>query len=362
RLPKVEKKFNEVRDYIVDMLILERAEPYVTQKLAKFRDSSKIEIIYPIFDTDEGEETNFVKATNLPAPTSKCLVYPTVVKVNDESIDEQEMLFFLIGRFGQSVLQELVENSAISQQGPSLNVSVDKDEPQKILNKTYGAEKIKTLENAFNMDHVKAAILREILAKKVFLKKKEQLMAETGIEVTDADAKSYYDKNQKKWDIPERVRFSILVTDTESSMDSALDEMRKGASFNDVAIKYSVDKVTREKGGDIGTLWPRGLFFGPFTELEDKIFALKIGDVSEVIFIQDRFYVVKLTEKVPAEIQAFDDVKEDIIEQMVASLVYPELQAWLTKLGNSIKIDMKYPIFEMETELTMKAKDKLNLE
>lgn len=361
RLQKVEKKFKEVGDYIGHLLALEEVDPFVKEKLAEYRDTAKIEVIYPIFETHDDAKKNFVKVETLTQPIHKCLVYPTVVEVNGEEISEQEMLFFLIGRHGQEMLQELIENMAISQRAESLGVEVDRNEPGKMLASTYSAEKIKTLENAFDMDKVRDAIYRELLAKKVFIKKRDVLVAEVGVDVTDDIAKKYYDNNKQRWQIPERVRFSIIVTDTEGDMKSALSEIQNGASFEATARKYSIDEVTKDEGGDIGTLWPRGLFVGPFTELEDKIFDLQTNDTSEMMFIQDRFYVVKLTERVAKEEQSFETVKDDIIESMNNVRVYPMLQDWLTELGNEIEIDVKYPIFDLETEITMKAMETMSL-
>lgn len=361
RLEKVEKKFKEVSDYIVHLLALEAVDPFVKEKLAEYRDTATIEVIYPIFETNDDAQKNFVKVNKLTQPLHKCLVYPTVVKVNGEEISEQEMLFFLIGRHGQEILQELIENMTISQMAEPLGVEVDRDEPQKMLASTYGEEKIQTLENSFDMDKVRDAIYRELLAKKVFIKKRDLLAEEVGVDVTEDMAKKYYDNNKQRWQIPERVRFSIIVTDTEGDMKSVLSEIQSGAPFADTARKYSIDEVTKDDGGDIGTLWPRGLFVGPFTELEDKIFSLEINDTSKMMFIQDRFYVVKLTEKVAKEEQSFDTVKDDIIESMNNVRVYPMLQEWLTQLGNAIEIDVKYPIFDLETEITMKSMETMSL-
>lgn len=361
RLLKVEKKFNEVKTYVEDKLIADKADPFMKEALSKYRDESLIEVIYPVFDTSDKDSATFKKVSTLPAPVGKCLIYPQVVKVNGEEINEDEMLFFLIGRYGHDVLQELIENLAISQQADSIGVDRTDLDPSEVLKKTYSEEKLKTLENSFDMNQVREAIMRELVARKTILRKKEVIKAEVGISTAESEAKKYFDKNKEQWQIPERVRFSIIVTEKEPAMKSAISEISAGGLFEDAAKKYSIDELTKNDGGDIGTLWPRGLFVGPFTQLEDTIFSLEPGKMSDMMFIQDRFYLVKLSEKLPREEKTFDDVKDEIIETMDNVKIYPLLQQWLSQIGENAKIDIKYPIFDVASELSIKASEKLGI-
>lgn len=348
KLPEVEKKFPEVESYIEGFLKMRMVEPYVDEALRDLRQNAKIEILYPVFDLDESELYGFTKVEKLPQAFEPCLIYPTVVRVNDEPITEQEMLFFLLIGSGQSVLQELIGDAAVSQSASELGVTVDSTEPDNVLNQTFGVDKVKDLEKTFDMDKIRHAIKREILARKAVHKMKEHLVKENEITVSDDDALRWYNNNVQRYHIPERVRFSIIVNDKEGDINKAYEEIKSGKDFGEVAMRYSIDDKTKDDGGDIGTLWPKGIFYGPFTELEDKIFALKKGEVSEIIFIQDRFYLVEVSEKVPAEIIDFEDVKEEIQELLVFYQVYPHLQNWLNSITNDIQLDVKYPVFKID--------------
>jgi foldase protein PrsA len=351
KLPKVDKKFNEVEQYIEGMLESELVEPYLEEELTKYREQSKIEILYPVFDVDESQQKGFSKVANLSPASGKYLIYPDVVKVNNENITEQEMLFFLIIGKGQEVLQELIGDMAISQQAKTMGISVDLAEADRILMDTFGKTKIENLEKSFDMVKVKNAIAREILAKNTVLKKKDELISEFKISVSESDALKWYENNPQRYSVPERVRFSILVTDKEDTINTAIREIQSGSDFASTVKKYSIDEKTKDAGGDIGTLWPRGIFFGPFIELEDKIFSLKINEISDKIFIQDRFYLVKLTEKKAEEKVPFAEVKEEITNLLTYYQVYPLLQDWLTEISNGIELDVKYPVFEVEKEI-----------
>jgi len=353
RFPAEEKKFNEVKSYIVDELTIKKVEPILQKQLDSLRDKSKIEVYYPIFDTSNEKETGFTKVLNPPASTTQCLIYPIVVKVNNETISEDEMIFFLMGRYGQELLQELIENMVLYQQAKQLGVEVDKNEPKKILEDTYTPEKLAALEKAFDMNVVRNAIHRELMARKGFVEKKNMLVKESGISVSESNAKKYFDANKDKWVIPERARFSIIVTEREDDAKEAAQQIKNGKTFEEIAKKYSIDKATVDSGGDIGTLWPRGLFVGPFVPLEDKIFEMNVSEMCDPIFIEDRFYIVKVTEKKPREEKQFDEVKETIINSIIYTQVSPLLDQWLDEIRKDVKIDFKYPIFDVEKEIAI---------
>jgi len=354
RAPALEKKFNEVKDYIVDTMTAEKVAPFMKERLGKLRDDSKTEIYYPIFDIDNKTEKGFVKVDKLPPPTGKYIVYPIVVKVNGTPIYEQEMIFKLLSeQYGEKLLQELIENMIFYQQAKQMGVTIEKDAAQKVLENTYGADKLASLEKSFDMDKVRTAIERELMGRKALVEKKDQLVKEKGISIPEADARKFYDGNKDRYIIPERVRFSIIVTEKQDDAQTAENEIKGGSSFADVAKKYSIDRMTIDNGGDIGTMWPRGMFEGPFVELEDKIFALNVDQVSDPIFIQDRFYIVKLTEKASKDEKSFDDVKDSIINNMVYVRVYPFLSTWLDELSSSVKLNMAYPIFGSEEKVEL---------
>lgn len=72
-------------------------------------------------------------------------------------------------------------------------------------------------------------------------------------------------------------------------------QMREGKSFAELAKLYSEDKNTKDKGGDLGFLTaylPTG-----FYELENAMYNLNPGEVSEPIKTKLGYHLVKVTEK-----------------------------------------------------------------
>src|SRR5207245_2093617 len=84
----------------------------------------------------------------------------------------------------------------------------------------------------------------------------------------------------------------------EAKAKDLLDQIRKDASFEEVAKKNS-DGPTAAQGGDLGE-FKRGVLS---KELEDKTFAMKPGEVSDVIRTKQGFVILKVTEHAQAGIQ-----------------------------------------------------------
>ena len=50
------------------------------------------------------------------------------------------------------------------------------------------------------------------------------------------------------------------------------------------------------------------------------------------------------------------------MNSMISVKVYPIMQEWLTQLGEGIDIEIVYPIFDLESEITMKVMETMNLD
>jgi TonB family protein len=81
------------------------------------------------------------------------------------------------------------------------------------------------------------------------------------------------------------------LADAEHKAQSAREAIRQGAKFEDIAKKYS-DGPSAIDGGALGA-FKRGQL--P-KQIEDKVFVMKVGDVSDVIRTKQGFAVLQVTE------------------------------------------------------------------
>jgi peptidyl-prolyl cis-trans isomerase SurA len=122
----------------------------------------------------------------------------------------------------------------------------------------------------------------------------------------------------------------------ESKANDLLKQIRGGASFDDVAKKNSAGPSARQ-GGDLG-VFKRGTLA---KELEDKTFAMKAGEVTDVIRTKPGYVIFKITEHQMAGIPPLKDVEPKIMDALYYEKLQPALRAYMTKLREEAYIDVK---------------------
>jgi peptidyl-prolyl cis-trans isomerase SurA len=129
---------------------------------------------------------------------------------------------------------------------------------------------------------------------------------------------------------------AAALTVAEAKANDLLKQIRGGASFEDVAKKNS-DGPSASQGGDLG-VFKRGSLA---KELEDKTFAMKAGDVTDVIRTKQGYVILKVTGHQVAGIPALKDVEPRIQDALYYQQLQPALRAYLTKLRENAYIDIK---------------------
>ncbi|MEN3332884.1 MAG: foldase protein PrsA [Blastocatellia bacterium] len=126
-----------------------------------------------------------------------------------------------------------------------------------------------------------------------------------------------------------------------------LSQLRRGANFAELARRYSDDPGTRERGGDLGrftrdTHTPR---------FDAAAFALKPGQLSQVVETDYGFHVIKVAEHQPERARRFDEVRAQIDQQLLARKRAERLTSWLEARRRSanVLINHSYSAGQVET-------------
>src|SRR6202035_5813801 len=122
----------------------------------------------------------------------------------------------------------------------------------------------------------------------------------------------------------------------EAKANDLLKQIRAGASFEDIAKKNS-DGPSAAQGGDLGG-FKRGTLA---KELEDRTFAMKTGEVADVIRTKQGYVILKVTSHQMAGIPPLKDIEPKIQDALYYQKLQPALRAYLTKLREEAYIDIK---------------------
>ena len=138
------------------------------------------------------------------------------------------------------------------------------------------------------------------------------------IVLNDADLKTYYEQNVGRLSGKEERRAShilinapkdMLADDRKKARERAialLEQVRKAPdAFADIARKNSQDTGSAPSGGDLD-YFGQGAMVKPF---EDAAFALKKGDISDVVETDFGFHVIKVTDIKSPKSRSFEELR-----------------------------------------------------
>lgn len=175
--------------------------------------------------------------------------------------------------------------------------------------------------------------LKQRVIVEAFLKKKIEEQAK----ISDADLQKFYDENKDKFKSGEQAHASHILVKSEAEAQDVLAQIKKGASFEEMAKKHSVDAAAA-KGGDLGWFGKGSMI----PDFEKVVFGMKEGETSGIVKTQYGFHIIKLTGKRPAGIRSFDESKELIR----AKLLPEKQQAIFAKLKEEMKKGAKISVNE----------------
>ena len=170
-------------------------------------------------------------------------------------------------------------------------------------------------------------------------------------DVTNEQAKTFYESNIKEFEQPETVKAShiLFMVDPDAPADvvkqkeeaaaKAAERAAAGEDFTKLAKELSEEPGASESGGDIG-FFPKDRMVPEFA---DAAFAQKVGDISKPVKTQFGWHVIKVTDKKAAGTVPFDQVKEQVVSYLKSNNQREAVQTVLNKLKESAKIETFLP-------------------
>lgn len=137
------------------------------------------------------------------------------------------------------------------------------------------------------------------------------------IDISSDSLKNFYNENKFKYIIQEKRKINqIFLSNKKSDKEKNLklikkiqDDLKSGISFESLVTNYSHDKLSNEKGGDIGWISRNDLV----KNLSDEIFSLKnINDYSKIVSTDQGHYIFELSDIKEAKIKDYMEVKEEV--------------------------------------------------
>lgn len=267
----------------------------------------------------------------------------------------------------KDVLRELIDQQLLLDKGKDLGITGD-------IETTKRLDEIRRQLNLATMEDLAKAAEQQGVAYEEFKERtrigivtQQVVGREVGsrIHITSDEVQAWYQQHQKDLEMPEQVRLAEILISTqppkppvekgketapsaplpedpaqvaqaEAKAKELLEELRKGAKFDELAKKNS-NGTTAAQGGDLGA-FKRGELA---RELEEKTFALKSGEFTDVIRTRQGFLILKVVDHQKAGVPALKEIEDRIREAIYSQKLEPALRAYLTKLREEAYIDVR---------------------
>lgn len=194
---------------------------------------------------------------------------------------------------------------------------------------SYYESTMSSIQSTYNLSE--EAFLKKFGLTKEYVMKnlKKELIATSYLsansEVSEKEAKNFYDKNKK--DFFEVSASHILISNYDDEGNEVSDEQKaknkekaekllkrvtNGESFEDLALENSDDTYTSDNGGELG-FFHKGKMEENF---ENAVFSIKDDEIyPKVVETSYGYHIIKKTGEQYAK---FDDVKDSLIESLTA--------------------------------------------
>ncbi|MGG1634002.1 peptidylprolyl isomerase [Paenibacillus sp. NRS-1760] len=255
----------------------------------------------------------------------------TVATVNGVNIGKDRLYDELVKAGGPATLENIITQELIVQEAEANNVKVtdaDVDAEIALIKKSFGTdEQFNAALAQYNMtlENLKSDTKINLTIRKVL---------EPKTDVTAEEIQQFYDTNKAALGTPEQIQASHILVATKEEADAILAELKQGGDFAAIAKAKSIDPGSKDNGGDLG-LFGKGKMV---PEFEAAAFALKINEISGVVQTENGFHIIKKTAEKAAVVPTFEEKKEEIKNQLVATEANELSEAWMTEIRAKAKI------------------------
>jgi parvulin-like peptidyl-prolyl isomerase len=246
---------------------------------------------------------------SLMHPELRALSGLRALVVNGEEISMDEVRERAFVHHGPYVAQGMIEELLLEQEARRRGVTVSDEEVEArlaALREELGLRSERTLESYLRTYQVTVDWLRQKARYSVLV---DKVLAEQ-VHITDREITQHYQRNQNAFRRGEVVGLRLISFPSEEATESALGELRKGRSFQEVAKEVSQDPSAAELH-----LYERGQLPPLPPDFELAIFSAPMNQ-AVVIQAQNAYHLIRVEKKIDPRQFTLDEVRELIQQQL----------------------------------------------
>ncbi|HXN99411.1 MAG TPA: peptidylprolyl isomerase [Candidatus Acidoferrales bacterium] len=249
----------------------------------------------------------------------------------------------------KNLLRDLIDQALLVERAKDMGISVETDLIKRLdeLRKQNNLASMEDMEKevekqGLGWEDLKTQIRNNLLTQEV-------IRREVGahINIPSDDVKKYYEEHQKDFVRPEQVVLYEIFLSTAgkspeeiSSVEKKAEDLRnrvvKGEQFTEIAKHFS-EGSTATDGGLLGTFEKGQLD----KQLEDVVFKMDKGQMTEVIQTKTGFEVLQVEAHFEAGLQPQDKVENEIMNRIYSQKMLPTMREYLGQLREQSYVMVK---------------------
>ncbi len=239
-----------------------------------------------------------------------------------------------------SVVQFLVQRAQLARKAEELEVTPTDEQVRgrlgQIKKQYFGGNErryraglaAQCLNETQALTTVKDGLTSEALTKKVT----------EDVKVTDADIKAYYEKNKQQYGAPASRDVRHILVKKKATADRLYAQLRRGASFAQLARRFSQDPGSKSTGGRLTVA--KGQTVPPFDRVA---FSLKRNELARPVKTQYGYHIIQaLTPVRPAKTTPLSQVKENIRQQLLQTRRTDAMNKWVADVKKEFEKKTAY--------------------
>ena len=132
------------------------------------------------------------------------------------------------------------------------------------------------------------------------------------VNISDIEIAQYYQDNKAQFVSQGQQHLAHIQFNAEADALDAYQALQNGADFADLAKTKSIDKLSAEKGGDLGWVNAGDL---P-SEFENAALELQVGQYSQPIKVNGAYHIIKVEDRKGSDLLPLEQVKDRISRQI----------------------------------------------
>lgn len=274
------------------------------------------------------------------------VLYPLYIQYARMYEDEKE-LYRRLDESRVDILKQMISDKLILSEAKRLKLEIAENEIDAHLEtvKSELSGKGLNLENLLEEQNLTLHDLHKRYRDQLMIQKAIDTEVVSRVSIQPSKVSNYYFEHIGDYTQPQQVAaYSILVKleseraplESRQLAQDVHKMLLDGYDFGSLARNYS-DDTHKKEGGDLGYL-NKGQML---KEIDDVIFSLDVGEISDVIETPIGYHVFKVYDKKEKKVIGLDKVRSKVIEALYRAEIEERFGVWVENLKSNAYISIR---------------------